>query len=124
MPQEEWQRAPKLERGRKSPNPRWAGAAAACALFGEINDSQQEAWWRTIEVLENGQAKPQQVSLLAEDRRVPSQWHEVIHVKVNQMRLEIDQRNIPILAQRLQEAGYNVSDPDNHANECWGWTAD
>lgn len=49
----------------------------------------------------------------------------------------IDQRDMPILAQRLQDAGYRtdgpmphsdgalhlyVSDPDNHAIEFWGWT--
>jgi hypothetical protein len=55
---------------------------------GEINDSQREAWWRSIEVLENGREMPRKVSLFPEDRPVESSKHEVIHVRVNQMRLE------------------------------------
>jgi len=55
--------------------------------LGEINDSQREAWWRSIDVLENG--KPTRtVSLFPEDRAVPIAEHDVIHVRVNQMRLE------------------------------------
>ena len=56
--------------------------------LGEINDSQREAWWRSIEVLENGRETPRKVSLFPEDRAVESSEHEVIHVRVNQMRLE------------------------------------
>ncbi len=56
--------------------------------LGEINDSQREAWWRSIEVLENGKETPRKVSLFPEDRAVESSEHEVIHVRVNQMRLE------------------------------------
>lgn len=56
--------------------------------LGEINDSQREAWWRSIEVLENGKEMPRKVSLFPEDRLVESSNYEVIHVRVNQMRLE------------------------------------
>jgi hypothetical protein len=56
--------------------------------LGEINDSQREAWWRSIEVLENGKETPRKVSLFPEDRLVESSVNEVIHVRVNQMRLE------------------------------------
>lgn len=56
--------------------------------LGEINDSQREAGWRSIGILENGQQTPRTVSLFPEDRRVQSADHEVIHVRVNQMRLE------------------------------------
>ena len=56
--------------------------------LGEINDSQREAWWRSIEILENGKEMPRKVSLFPEDRPVESDNHEVIHVRVNQMRLE------------------------------------
>lgn len=55
--------------------------------LGEINDSQREAWWRSIEILESGKRKPRKISLFPEDRNVQSNDHEVIHVRVNQMRL-------------------------------------
>lgn len=56
--------------------------------LGEINDSQREAWWRAIEVLENGRKKPRTITLFPEDRKVHSQSHEIIRVHVNRMRLE------------------------------------
>ncbi len=56
--------------------------------LGEINDSQQKAWWRSIEVLENGGETPRKVSLFPEDRMVESAVHDVIRVRVNEMRLE------------------------------------
>jgi hypothetical protein len=55
--------------------------------LGEINDSQREAWWRSIDILENGK-RTRTVSLFPEDRPVQPSEHEVIHVRVNQMRLE------------------------------------
>jgi hypothetical protein len=56
--------------------------------LGEINDSQREAWWRSIEVLESGKKRPRKISLFPEDRKVQSNDHDVIHVHVNRMRLE------------------------------------
>ena len=42
------------------------------ALYlGEINDSQQEAWRKTIEIFEEGQARPRTVALFPEDRIGP-----------------------------------------------------
>jgi hypothetical protein len=55
--------------------------------LGEINDSQRDAWWRSIEILETGKKKPRKISLFPEDRKVQSNDHDVIHVHVNQMRL-------------------------------------
>jgi hypothetical protein len=55
--------------------------------LGEINDSQREAWWRSIDVLENGR-QTRTVSLFPEDRPVEPSEHDVIHVRVNQMRME------------------------------------
>jgi hypothetical protein len=55
--------------------------------LGEINDSQREAWWRSIDILENG--KPTRtVSLFPEDRPMPPTERDVVQVRVNQMRLE------------------------------------
>ncbi|HKK01243.1 MAG TPA: IS1634 family transposase [Desulfuromonadales bacterium] len=56
--------------------------------LGEINDSQREAWWRSIEILESGKKKPRKISLFPEGRKVQSNDHDVIHVHVNQMRLQ------------------------------------
>jgi hypothetical protein len=56
--------------------------------LGEINDSQREAWWRSIEILKNGSDTPRTVSLFPEDRPVQSSTREVIHVYVNRMRLQ------------------------------------
>jgi hypothetical protein len=55
--------------------------------LGEINDSQQEAWWRTIEVVEEGSDRPQQVALFPEDRPRPVSPWEVIQVQLNQLEL-------------------------------------
>jgi len=55
--------------------------------LGEINDSQREAWWRSIEILEHGKQTPRRISLFPEDRMMQSTDHDVIHVHVNQMRL-------------------------------------
>jgi hypothetical protein len=56
--------------------------------LGEINDSQRKAWWRSIEILEHGKKKPREISLFPEDRKVQSNDHDVIHVRVNQLRLQ------------------------------------
>ena len=56
--------------------------------LGEINDSQNDAWCRAIEVLEHGQKKPRTIALFPEDRNVQSDSHEVIQIYVNRMRLE------------------------------------
>jgi hypothetical protein len=55
--------------------------------LGEINDSQREAWWRAIDILENGK-RTRTVSLFPEDRPVPPTERDVMHVRVNEMRLE------------------------------------
>ena len=39
--------------------------------LGEINDSQQEVWRKSIEVFEDGRSAPRTVALFAEDQRAP-----------------------------------------------------
>ena len=56
--------------------------------LGEINDSEQEAWWRAIEVLEKGRETLRAIALFPEDRKVWSKNHDVVNVHVNRMRLE------------------------------------
>ena len=56
--------------------------------LGEINDTQQQAWCKTIEVLEHGRARPQPVALFPEDRPAPDLEHEVVQVKLSELELK------------------------------------
>ena len=40
--------------------------------LGEINDSQQAAWCKTIDALDHGGTRPRQVALFPEDREAPA----------------------------------------------------
>ena len=56
--------------------------------LGEINDSQELAWRRSIEVLEDGAAQPRTLSLFPEDRcdgLLPDS--SIIRLKLSQLRL-------------------------------------
>jgi hypothetical protein len=55
--------------------------------LGEINDSQQAAWCRSIEVFESGTGQWRQVALFPEDREAPELTHEVVHVRLDQLQL-------------------------------------
>jgi hypothetical protein len=55
--------------------------------LGEINDSQQAAWCRSIEVFESGTGLWRQVALFPEDREAPELAHEVVHVRLDQLQL-------------------------------------
>src|SRR6266568_3445901 len=65
---EGWQRASLLERCREHTSRRRPRSAAARAYLGEINDTPELAWRRSIEVLEDGAAQPRTLSLFPEDR--------------------------------------------------------
>jgi len=56
--------------------------------LGEINDSQQAAWCRSIEVFESGTGRWRQVALFPEDREAPQLAHEVVHVRLDQLQLQ------------------------------------
>ncbi len=56
--------------------------------LGEINDAQQAAWCKTIEVLEHGRSRPQAVALFPEDRPAPELEHEVVQVKLSELQLK------------------------------------
>jgi hypothetical protein len=56
--------------------------------LGEINDDQQQAWCKTIEVLEHGRSRPQPVALFPEDRPAPDIEHEVVQVKLSELELK------------------------------------
>src|SRR5919106_1691770 len=55
--------------------------------LGEINDNQQAAWCKTIEVLQEGQAQPQAVAIFPEDRIAPVLGCEIVQIKLNELQL-------------------------------------
>ena len=58
------------------------------ALYlGEINDSQQEAWRKTIEIFEEGQARPRTVALFPEDRLGPVGDADIVRIRLSQLSL-------------------------------------
>jgi hypothetical protein len=52
--------------------------------LGEINDSQQAAWRRTLEVFEDGQRGPTTLSLFPDDRPVPADAVDSVQVKLSE----------------------------------------
>ena len=55
--------------------------------LGEINDQQQAAWQKTIEVFEHGQTRPRTVALFPEDRALDVPEEQVVRVKLSEMQL-------------------------------------
>ena len=59
------------------------------ALYlGEINDSQQEAWRKTIEIFEDGQPRPRTVALFPEDRIGPVEDADIVRIRLSQLSLD------------------------------------
>ena len=56
--------------------------------LGEINDSQQAAWRKTLEVFDEQQQRFKAVSLFPEDRAVPADALDSVQVKLSEMKLE------------------------------------
>ena len=64
--------------------------------LGEIDDSQELAWRRSIEVLEDGAARPRMLSLFPEDRCAGVLADaSVVHVKLSQLQLRRPRQRIP-----------------------------
>jgi transposase len=58
------------------------------ALYlGEINDSQQEAWRKTIEIFEEGQARPRTVALFPEERIGAGDDADIVRIRLSQLSL-------------------------------------
>ena len=55
--------------------------------LGEINDSQKEAWHRTLEVFDEDQRQYCELSLFPDDRPLPPGAVDAICVKLNEMQL-------------------------------------
>ena len=58
-----------------------------CLYLGEINDSQQERWRKTLEVFDETTQRFQSMSLFPDDREVPVQALDSIQVKLGEMEL-------------------------------------
>src|SRR5258705_752147 len=56
--------------------------------LGEINDSQQSAWRKTLEVFDEQQQRLTSLSLFGEDRPVPADAIDSVQVKLSEMKLE------------------------------------
>src|SRR5207302_11040059 len=56
--------------------------------LGEINDSQQAAWRKTLEVFDEGQQRYTPLSLFPEDRPLPADAIDSVQVKLSEMKLE------------------------------------
>jgi transposase len=58
------------------------------ALYlGEINDSQQESWRKTIEIFEEGQARPRTVALFPEDRYAELADPDIVRIRLSELSL-------------------------------------
>jgi len=58
------------------------------ALYlGEINDSQQEAWRKTIEIFEEGKARPRTVALFPEERIGAVEDADIVRIRLSQLSL-------------------------------------
>ena len=58
------------------------------ALYlGEINDSQQEAWRKSIEIFEEGQARPRTVALFPEDRHCELADPDIVRIRLSELSL-------------------------------------
>ena len=55
--------------------------------LGEINDSQQAAWRKSLEVFDEQQQRAMTLSLFAEDRPAPADVLDTIQVKLSEMQL-------------------------------------
>jgi len=55
--------------------------------LGEINDSQQEAWRKTIEIFEEGKTRPQTVALFPADRIGPVADAEIVRIRLKELSL-------------------------------------
>jgi transposase len=64
------------------------GTAQRTVLYlGEINDSQEEIWRKTLQVFDESQQRYTSLSLFPEDREIPAHASDSIQVKLSEMEL-------------------------------------
>ena len=55
--------------------------------LGEINDTQETAWRKTLDVFDEQEQRHREVSLFPEDRATPEDAVDSVHVKVSGLEL-------------------------------------
>src|SRR6266508_4642120 len=55
--------------------------------LGEINDHQQAAWQKTVEIFEHGQPQPRTVALFPEERAPEAEDQHIVRVKLAEIQL-------------------------------------
>lgn len=55
--------------------------------LGEINDSQREAWLRTVEVFEDGHPSPKTMALFPDDRTIEIDDDQVVRIRLKDLEL-------------------------------------
>ena len=55
--------------------------------LGEINDSQREAWRKTIEIFEDGQEHPRTVALFPEERIAPTPQENIVRIRLDSLEI-------------------------------------
>ena len=55
--------------------------------LGEINDSQEAAWRKTLEAFDEKEQRTRTLSLFPEDREVPADALDAVQVKLSQLEL-------------------------------------
>jgi hypothetical protein len=56
--------------------------------LGEINDSQQAAWRKTIEVFDGKDAEPKSLALFPDDGAVPLDDEKVVQIRLRDLQLK------------------------------------
>ena len=56
--------------------------------LGEVNDAQQAAWCKTIEVVQEAQGDSHQMAIFPEDRVVPAVDCDVVQVRLSDLQLK------------------------------------
>ena len=74
-----------VEESRRLPSGRVAQRRVL--YLGEINDSQQAAWRKTLEVFDETEQRARMLSLFPEDREVPADALDAVQVKLAEMEL-------------------------------------
>ena len=55
--------------------------------LGEINDQQQAAWQKTVEIYEQGQSQPRTVALFPEDRPLQVDEKDIVRIRLGELQL-------------------------------------
>ena len=56
--------------------------------LGEINDSQEIAWRKTLEIFSQGALRPQTLSLFPEDRSLPIEDETIVRIRLKELKLK------------------------------------